>query len=523
MHRRSHAAAAFVSVIIVTAGLGSVPSANASPSPSTARASYVGSASPLVRGAAVTLAAPRGTTRNDLQLVTVGVANRRARVATPRGWSKVADKRFAHFRAVVFASHSTAPATLTKSRPATWRVTRTAYRGVSSIASTRLRAVRGAAHRPSLTSTGHNTMLLGASVQTGKAGRAAALNMVLRTAPARRKPQPVTVPVSVPPVITDPIPLPPIGDAFATIAELSGTPWRAGNATDPGYANHVIPGSPALSTTESSTLRGVGGQVILNFHEYSEPIYYRSASTTAKRKVNCTMYGCIGGTSAPITGNEILASGSDAQLNIVDLGARLSYEFWNVGRNANGTVKINSDGSVSAGSMSVVHLDGRGNKSVDGKNLNITGSGVSRLLGVIRAHEIRAAAIDPRNAIPHALSVSLPPSANCSSAFMEPATKTDGQSSSSNCVREGARIQLDPSYSCSSLSTKMGQAVCYAMQRYGAYDMDNGCKSICVYAQQDQSWSGGASDYSKVGVAWDYFGLGIPLTQMRVLRTWNGA
>ncbi len=312
-------------------------------------------------------------------------------------------------------------------------------------------------------------------------------------------------------------------NVFATIAELSGTPWRPGTAPNPGYAELAIPKSPGLSSTESSTVRSIGGQVILNRHEYTEPIYYRSSSNTTKREVSCTTYGCIGGTSAPVRGDEIVAPGSDAQLIIVDLPARLSYEFWRVVTDPDGTIKVNSDGSVSAGSMSVVHLDGRGNKSVDGQDLNITGSGVSRLLGVIRAHEVRAAVTDPRTAIPHALSVSLPADVNCSGSFVEPATKTDGQSSSANCVREGARLQLDPSYSCSSLPTKMGEAVCYALQNYGAYDMDNGCKTICIYAQQDQSWSTGVADYSDAGVTGDYFNLGIPLTQMRVLRSWNGS
>jgi hypothetical protein len=266
----------------------------------------------------------------------------------------------------------------------------------------------------------------------------------------------------------------------------------------------------------------VGGEVVLNTSDYTEPIYYRSSKSTAMHQVNCTMYRCIGGSSAPLRGDELPASGSDGQLIVVDLSTRRSYEFWDVAKSSDGTVEIDADGSVSAGSMNVVSLDGRGNKSVNGKNLNITGSGVSRLLGVIRAHEIRAAATDPRTAIPHALSVSLPAHVNCSGSFVEPATKTDGQSSSNRCVREGSRLQLDPAFTCSSLSTKMAQAVCYTLQKYGAYDTDSGCESICVYAQQNQSWRLAASDYANVGITGDYAGLGIPLGGMRVLNAWNG-
>ena len=82
-----------------------------------------------------------------------------------------------------------------------------------------------------------------------------------------------------------------------------------------------------------------------------------------------------GGSSAPLTGNERVAPGSDSQVVVIDRERRRSYELWDVAKDADGTVKINGDGSVTAGSMSVVDLDGRGNKTAEGKNLNITGRG----------------------------------------------------------------------------------------------------------------------------------------------------
>ncbi len=308
----------------------------------------------------------------------------------------------------------------------------------------------------------------------------------------------------------------------ATITANGGLPWRSGSADNPGYANYPIPSSPSVSNGETNLVNGIGGQVLLNIEEYTEPIYYRSAGTAPVRTVKCTQWGCVGGNTVPLKGDEVVAPGYDGQLVVVDTEARRTYEFWQVATDADGTVKINSDGTVSAGSMSTVDLDGRGNKTASGQNLNITGSGVSRVLGVIRAHEVKAAATSPATAIPHALSVSLPPSKNCPSAYREPATKTDGQGSSGACIEEGARLQLDPSYNCSSLGSKMGQAVCFALQKYGAYNMDNGCKTICVYGQMQRSWSGGPNDYKAAGVQWDYFGLGIPLNRIRVLSSWHG-
>jgi hypothetical protein len=261
---------------------------------------------------------------------------------------------------------------------------------------------------------------------------------------------------------------------------------------------------------------------MLNTDHHTEPIYY-STTKIPLRAVQCVTYGCVGGTSAPVVGNEWVAPGTDGQLVIVDTERRLSYEFFQTSRDADGTVKVNSDGSITAGSMSVVDLDGRGNKTAGGQNLNITGSGVSRLFGVIRANEVRAAATDPRTAIPHGLQVALPTTYNCAGKLREPATKTDGRSNATDCVAEGARFQMDPTFDCSTVSPKLGQAICFALQKYGAYDIDNGCGTCMVfYGQHRRSWSTADADYSAAGITGDYNSLGLPMNRLRVLNSWSG-
>ncbi|WP_460818463.1 hypothetical protein [Nocardioides korecus] len=274
---------------------------------------------------------------------------------------------------------------------------------------------------------------------------------------------------------------------------------------------------------EGSTevVHDLGGEVVMNTVDYTEPIYYRSSARVPTRPVRCTTYGCVGGERAPLVGDERPAPGTDAQLIVVDPAARVSYEFWRVAKDADGTVRLGPGGTVSAGSMSVVPLGGV-NRSVDGKRLTTTGAGVSRLLGVVRAREVRAALIDPRTAIPHALSVSIPTMANCSDSFVPPATKTDGRAADGRCVKEGSRLVVDQDFACGSLVGPLAQAVCFAMQRHGAYDMDNGCSTVCVYAQQVASWSSGRADYAAAGVYSDYAGTGIPLDRIRVLRSWDG-
>jgi hypothetical protein len=341
---------------------------------------------------------------------------------------------------------------------------------------------------------------------------------VMRVHVRRWKDKPAPKPSPTP----TPTPTPtPALDCLASLALDLGTPWRAAHCSNPGYTNHLIPGSPALNATETAKVRTLSS-AMLNIDEYTEPIFYASP-TAALRTVKCVTWGCVGGSSAPLTGNERVAPGTDAQVVVIDRERRRSYELWAVAKDADGTVKINADGSVTAGSMSVVDLDGRGNKTADGKNLNITGAGVSRIFGIIRANEVRAAAVNPATAIPHALQVSLPTQMNCSGSFREPATKTDGRATGSSCVQEGARVQMDPGFNCGSVSTKMGRAACFAMQKYGAYVMDNnGSASMAVYAQHQRSWASGKSDYAAVGIGWDYQNLGLPMNRLRVLGSWTG-
>jgi hypothetical protein len=311
-------------------------------------------------------------------------------------------------------------------------------------------------------------------------------------------------------------------DCRATITRTAGVAWSTGDrCLDPGYTNTVIPSKPVLNSAETRKIRGLPS-AILNIDAYTEPIYFRGAKVKL-RKVSCIKYGCVGGDAAPIKDTDIVAPGSDAQLVLIDRARRRTYEMYQVAKDPDGTAKINRDGSVTVGSMSVVDLDGHGNKTPDNRNLNITGAGVSRLFGVIRANEIQAAAAKPRTAIPHALQVSLPKDMNCSRDFRAPATKTDGRSTSTDCIQEGARVQLDPAYDCDRISTLMGQAVCASLQKYGAYVMDNnGSSSMAIYAQHRKSWAAGVEDYAAVGIKGDYQNLGIPMSELHALARWSG-
>jgi hypothetical protein len=142
--------------------------------------------------------------------------------------------------------------------------------------------------------------------------------------------------------------------------------------------------------------------------------------------------------------------GSDGAMVVIDPDNRQIYEFWRA-KQVNGSWKTEF--------AAVNSLDGSGWGGAS------TGSGASRLAGVVRVTEIA------QGSIPHALAMQ---SNNvCAEAFRPPALKTDGQSARPDCLPEGARIQLDPSLDIKGLVlTPAEYMVAEALQRYGAYIID---------------------------------------------------
>ena len=142
------------------------------------------------------------------------------------------------------------------------------------------------------------------------------------------------------------------------------------------------------------------------------------------------------------------------------------------------------------------------------------GSNISRLAGVVRTAEIARGRID------HALVFST--NNACRGVYRYPATKTDGPSDRSDCIPEGARVQLDPSLDVASMPglTKAERVVAKALQTYGAYAMDIGGANMAFIFEDP---SGRADPYPAAGLGWDYIGMdGIPWSKLRVLRNWNG-
>jgi hypothetical protein len=239
------------------------------------------------------------------------------------------------------------------------------------------------------------------------------------------------------------------------LAPASGRPFAAKAAS-----NLPLPSVPKLDANNSAIVLNLNSAWhSASLYAYGRPFYDASAGTP--RAIVCTEpRGTTCGLSrqpVAIHGDWKPSSGSTSSLSVIDYANRKVYDFYRVATDPDGTVKINSDGTVSTGWGEVADLDGNGQSP---------GSFLSDLFGTVRVFEMARAASDPANAIQHALSVT---TRYACSTYRYPAVKSDGTFSGTGCIPVGGRIFLDSSADCSIVSPVGEKAVCYALQKYGAY------------------------------------------------------
>lgn len=245
------------------------------------------------------------------------------------------------------------------------------------------------------------------------------------------------------------------------------------------------------------------GQANANLIAYAIPIYgATSATPTYTVKCTVTNWGpCpFSGLNVPIPDGATPSPGTDGSMVVVRQDTDKIFEFWQA-KHA-GRRWSTSFGAVNA-------LDGSGWGGAS------TGSGASRLAGVIRVAEIRA------GLIPHA--ISLQTDNICATVFRAPALKTDGTSQRSDCIPEGARLRLDPSVDLTKLSlTAAERAVAQALQTYGGYVMDKSGSALSVSFERDTSAASNSigTTYLQAGLRWDYDGMpDIPWARLQVLAS----
>jgi hypothetical protein len=239
-----------------------------------------------------------------------------------------------------------------------------------------------------------------------------------------------------------------------------------------------------------------------NLVEYGIPIYHATAGTPVYN-VQCTITEwtpCpFAGYSVPIPDGARPHTGSDRAMVVVDDSTKKSFEFWQARHNGN-------QWTASWGAVNDLDGSGWGGAS--------TGSGASRLAGVIQIAEIQ------QGDIPHALAIQ---SNNvCANIARPPAHKTDGKSTRSDCIPEGARIRLDPAVDLDSLTLAPAvRTLARAVQTYGAYVVDHGDAPLSVSFELDPNAGGDnpiVPAYQAAGLRWDYDNLpGVPWDRLQVL------
>lgn len=266
----------------------------------------------------------------------------------------------------------------------------------------------------------------------------------------------------------------------------------------------LIPADAEVDPNSAAMIGAVGwdNSAYVSTIEFGIPIYTANADTP-RYSVPCliTTWGhCpFNGHRVPIPDDARPQYGSDGSMVVIDPENRKIYEFWRAKRENNyWTTQF----------AAVNDLDGSGWGGAS------TGSGASRLAGVVRVAEIA------HGSIPHALAIE---SNNvCANVFRPPALKTDGRSTRPDCIPEGARIQLDPNLDIDSLGLAPAERyMAEALQRYGGFVTDVSGSPLSISFERDNTAAPGTvgSTYSDAGVRWDYDGMtDIPWKKLRVLK-----
>ncbi|MGA2961767.1 MAG: putative Ig domain-containing protein [Candidatus Korobacteraceae bacterium] len=266
------------------------------------------------------------------------------------------------------------------------------------------------------------------------------------------------------------------------------TPISASASIDPNSAGMV---STAISAYAS-------GAVLDNDNAWGLSYVYATASSKVYTVV-CTEYCNSSTTVFPIPAGTLPNTGSDGHLSVIN-GAN-EMDMWQASYNA-------STDTWKASEITTTTINGWGANCAEGQLCGGTdAAGFALLGGALRPEEIAAGAIQ------HALALTSP--ATRSGYIACPATHTDGQSSSSNAIPEGAQVQLDPSFNVAAQSWAPWQkTIAVALQQYGAFVNDTS-GALALYAVNDIN--SGNTTWSSVGMTKAPSLSWIPWSQMRVL------
>ena len=303
--------------------------------------------------------------------------------------------------------------------------------------------------------------------------------------------------------------------AMAASAAQAGTyfaptgPWNAPIAASPS----LDPNSAAIASNVASTVATKiqsGTYPYINTSSYSTPVYVVGASTPKQPlkmdqngAQNTPLINAINANGGvPFPPNAQPAPGTDGAIVVYDRDNHVLYDFWHASSpqmNAPGCVLLPWKGNRTCYLDSKWHSDWGGimdNVDTDpgffsvnswpgltgtqGYNWGGSATSLPYLAGLITFDDLRSGVID------HALAGSFWNS--CASYFMAPAQRRDGTDTAANCLPEGAKLQLDPTYDVNADSNPpITKAIERAAQKYGIINRDNAGGSFTFSGQDPQT------------------------------------
>src|SRR4051794_6524424 len=280
---------------------------------------------------------------------------------------------------------------------------------------------------------------------------------VRRTRPAR--PQAAPAPARLAPL--RPAPAPTVPRLFAP-----DSVWNAPLAP----AAPLDPSSKACSAAFTADIqRQIRTQIgpWVQERDYSTPLYtVGSAQPKVPVKLDTGPWGAslqaVLSQGVPIPPDARPAAGTDGHLTVWQPSTDTLWELWRAVRRADGW-HASWGGAMKRVSTSPGYYTNAAWDSLSASNgwgWGSTASSLPVIAGTVRIDELKAGRID------HALALDVP--APCGGVFSWPAQRTDGTSTSPDCMPEGAHLRLDPSLDLSKLRLPpITRMLAEAAQRYG--------------------------------------------------------
>lgn len=256
--------------------------------------------------------------------------------------------------------------------------------------------------------------------------------------------------------------------------------------------NTPIGASPDYHPNSDAFVESIEAPLTSDPTQYTYPVYVVSGETP-KATVNLngwysqpTLDGRTFGNEqyatveVPIPAGAMPATGDDAQVIVLDTDTGGEWGFYNFVPMEDGTFEAEN------GYQYNVDWDGVAPMHPQGRGFVARGAGIPYLGGLVRPCEIEQGLIE------HALALSYDSPRN---AFVAPATKSDGASTSNRDVPEGARLQLDPAISEDEIREWGCEGACLtvarALQEYGLFVVDNAGRSKLYFEYEGTAnWDG---------------------------------